>query len=166
VSALIELGTEHDVLFPVIRGAITTNTAIPEKVVDGLVANLGDLKGKTIAVWGLAFKPNTDDLREAPSLKIIQKLIALGATVRAHDPIVTPKMQADLPEGMHHHEDMYTCCADADALFIATEWDEYRAADLTVIRNLLTQPYIFDGRNIFDPSEMNSRGFRYKSIGR
>jgi UDPglucose 6-dehydrogenase len=130
-----------------------------------------DLTGRTFAVWGLAFKPETDDMREAPSLTIVRALAQAGARVRAHDPEArheAPRYFADLMEtgALELCERNYDCLEDADALLVLTEWSPYRVPDFERIRSLLKEPVVFDGRNLWDPQRMAELGFRYLSVGR
>ena len=125
-----------------------------------------DLKGKKIALWGLAFKPNTDDIREAPALKIIEQLTSEGATVTAYDPEAMANVKREIGNIITYGENQYDALTDADALVIATEWSEFRTPDFDKIKSLLKSPVIFDGRNLFDLSQMQEGGFHYESIGR
>ncbi len=125
----------------------------------------GQLKGKTFAMWGLSFKPKTDDMREAPSLVIIEKLLHAGANVKAYDPVAMHEAQKTLGESISYCKDPYDTLIDADALLIATEWPEFRSPNFNVIGKLLKQKTIFDGRNIYDQDEMNELGFEYYCIG-
>jgi len=120
-----------------------------------------DLKGRTFAIWGLAFKPNTDDMREAPSLTLIDELLAAGAAVRAYDPVARPAI-GNIVIAQSANEALQ----GADALAIVTEWAEFRAPDFAVLRKSLKTPAIFDGRNLYDPAMMKSQGFEYFPIGR
>jgi UDPglucose 6-dehydrogenase len=123
------------------------------------------LSGRTFALWGLAFKPNTDDMREAPSLDIIAALLAAGAHVKAHDPQAMGQAQALMPE-VAFCADAYLCAEGASALVIVTEWEAFRALDLARIRRLLAQPVVVDLRNIYRPQDMRRQGFIYVSVGR
>ena len=125
----------------------------------------GSLQGKTIAVLGLTFKPNTDDMRDSPSLDIIPALIEAGAAIRAHDPEGMDEARA-LLTGVEYCADAYDTLADADALAIITEWNAYRALDMPRVRVLLKTPVLVDMRNIYDPDIMRDQGFTYVSIGR
>jgi UDPglucose 6-dehydrogenase len=125
----------------------------------------GSVKGKTIAVLGLTFKPNTDDLRDAPSLVIVPALKEAGATVRAHDPQAMNEASNILP-GIAMCKSPYDAVKGADALVILTEWDTYRALDLDRLKKELKSPIVVDLRNIYRPDEMAAKGFRYTSIGR
>lgn len=126
----------------------------------------GNLKGKHFALWGLAFKPNTDDIREAPALYIIDALINEGATVTAYDPEAIPNVQALLGHKVNYAADQYSTLAGADALIIATEWSEFRTPDFEIIEAKLKNKVIFDGRNLFDVKQIRSMGYHYESIGR
>jgi UDPglucose 6-dehydrogenase len=125
-----------------------------------------DLAGKTIAVWGLAFKPRTDDIREAPSLVLVDALLSDGAHVRVHDPEAMDNVKAVYGKRLTYCDRPYGCLEGADALAIATEWNEFRSPDFTVMKRLLRQPVIFDGRNLYDPQQMAGLGFSYQGIGR
>ncbi len=126
----------------------------------------GDIKGKTIAIWGLSFKPNTDDMREAPSLIIIDQLLAAGATVKAYDPEAMKETQRILGDSITFVQEPYEAVVEADALAIVTEWNEFRVPNYKVLSKLMTQKVVFDGRNIFDPHEMEAQGFQYFAMGR
>ena len=127
----------------------------------------GDLKGKRIAIWGLAFKPETDDMREAPSLILIKKLKEAGCIVSAYDPVAIPEAQRRLPAGMiSYGKDIYETVIDADALLLVTEWKEFRMPSWSVIKKLMSTPLILDGRNIYDKTELEEAGFIYHCIGR
>jgi UDPglucose 6-dehydrogenase len=126
----------------------------------------GDLAGKTIAVWGLAFKPRTDDVREAPALVLIDALLAEGAHVRVHDPEAMDNVRALYGARLQYCDRPYGCLEGADALAIATEWNEFRSPDFEVMKRLLKRPVIFDGRNLYDPQQMAALGFTYHGIGR
>ncbi len=125
----------------------------------------GDMKGKNFAIWGLSFKPKTDDMREAPSLVIIEKLLNASANVKAFDPVAMHEAKKTLGEQITYCKDKYDTLIDADALIIATEWPEFRSPNFNVISKLMKQKVIFDGRNIFDQDEMKELGFGYYCIG-
>jgi UDPglucose 6-dehydrogenase len=131
-----------------------------------------DLSGKTIAVWGLAFKPGTDDMREAPSLVLIEKLIAAGARIQAHDPVATESAQREIPadwlttDHIRFYEHQYDALSGADAMALVTEWKPFRNPDFERIKATLKSPLIFDGRNQFDPASMQELGIEYYGIGR
>jgi UDPglucose 6-dehydrogenase len=125
----------------------------------------GDLKGKTITLWGLSFKPMTDDMREAPSVVLIRKFLAAGAKVKAYDPVAMPEAKRILGDTITYSEDQYEALIDSDGLVLATEWPEFKFPNFNVIRKLLKTPVIFDGRNIYDRNEMKRNGFSYFCIG-
>jgi len=125
----------------------------------------GDIKGKTIAIWGLSFKPQTDDMREAPALVIIEKLLGAGAKVKAYDPVAMKEASHTLGETITYAEEQYEALIDADCLLLVTEWSEFKFPNLKIMRKLLNQPVIFDGRNIYDAAEMKRNEFTYYCIG-
>jgi UDPglucose 6-dehydrogenase len=125
----------------------------------------GDLSGKHFAIWGLSFKPNTDDMREAPSLVIIEKLLDAGATVSAYDPVAMEEAKHDLGDRITYAANEYEAVKDADALLVVTEWSEFRVPDFEEIKSSLKNPLVFDGRNIFDIQRMAELGFEYHCIG-
>lgn len=126
----------------------------------------GNIKGKKIAVWGLAFKPKTDDMREAPSLVIIGRLLEAGAEVVAYDPVAMDECRRILGDSIKYANDEYEACIDADALIVVTEWPEFRMPNFRVLGKLMKNKTLFDGRNIYDPDEMKENGYNYFSIGR
>ncbi len=125
----------------------------------------GKLKGKTIALWGLSFKPQTDDMREAPALILIDKLIKAGCKIKAYDPVAIEESKRRIGNIIEYCKDQYETLIDADALFLVTEWTEFRFPNLNVMKKLLKTSVIFDGRNIYDPKEMKAAGFDYYCIG-
>ncbi|HEY1023453.1 MAG TPA: UDP-glucose/GDP-mannose dehydrogenase family protein, partial [Flavisolibacter sp.] len=125
-----------------------------------------DLAGKHFAVWGLAFKPNTDDIREAPALEIIRELLSAGATVSAFDPEAMNNVKVVLGDTISFAEGQYECLENADALIVATEWNEFRTPDFDKVLSSLKDAVIFDGRNVYDVEQMEKKGFHYESIGR
>ena len=125
-----------------------------------------DLKGKRIAIWGLAFKPETDDMREAPSLVLIEKLLAAGCEVYAYDPVAVEESKRRIGESVHYAKDIYDAVVDADALMLVTEWKEFRMPSWSAIKKLMATPLVLDGRNIYDIKEMEENGFVYHCIGR
>jgi UDPglucose 6-dehydrogenase len=124
-----------------------------------------DLTGKKIAIWGLAFKPRTDDIREAPSLVLINQLLEAGADVHVHDPVAMENVKAELGEKITYHDHQYDALPGADALAIVTEWNEYRNPDFDYLRHKMKTPVVFDGRNLYNPQKMVERGFIYSGIG-
>jgi len=125
----------------------------------------GSLKGKTFGIWGLSFKPQTDDMREAPSLVIIEKLLAEGAKVKAYDPVAMEETKRILGDKIEYAEDKYDAILDTDGLFVVTEWPEFKMLNFKVLKKLLKEPVIFDGRNIYDVEEMKTNEFKYYGIG-
>jgi UDPglucose 6-dehydrogenase len=125
----------------------------------------GNLTGLKIAIWGLSFKPNTDDMRDAPSIDIIRHLQANGANVRAFDPVAMENAKPLLPE-VQLMENAYKVAEDADALILVTEWNEFKNLDLAYIKSLMKQPVLIDGRNVYDPQGVRTLGYRYLGIGR
>ena len=126
----------------------------------------GDLKGKRIAIWGLAFKPETDDMREAPSLVLIEKLLAAGCEVYAYDPVAVEESKRRIGDAIHYAKDIYDAVVDADALMLVTEWKEFRMPSWSAVKKLMATPLVLDGRNIYDIKEMEENGFVYHCIGR
>jgi UDPglucose 6-dehydrogenase len=124
------------------------------------------LREKTFAIWGLAFKPNTDDMREAPSITIIKELIQAEAKVSAFDPVAHETAQKELPSDVKFCDSAYKALEGADALLLVTEWNEFRNPDFDKIKKLLKTPVVFDGRNIYEPTRMRTEGFTYFGIGR
>jgi UDPglucose 6-dehydrogenase len=124
------------------------------------------LTGKTFAIWGLAFKPNTDDIREAPAIKLIQTLLGNKVTVKAYDPAAMETTRRILNDKIEYCETPYSALEGADALIIVTEWNEFRTPDYEKIKKLLKEPVIFDGRNLYDLTKMEELGFTYYSVGR
>ncbi len=125
----------------------------------------GNLEGKTIAMWGLSFKPQTDDMREAPALVIIEKLLAAGAKVKAYDPVAIEESKRRIGDVVEYSKDQYEALIDSDALLLVTEWPEFRFPNFNVVKKLLKSPVIFDGRNVYDVEEMGELGFDYFCIG-
>jgi UDPglucose 6-dehydrogenase len=125
-----------------------------------------DLSGKHFALWGLAFKPNTDDIREAPALYMIDELVKAGATVTAFDPEAMNNIKNTIGNKIAYAESQYECLENADALIIATEWNEFRTPDFAKIETSLKNKVIFDGRNVYDNNAMMDLGFHYESVGR
>ncbi|MBS5796259.1 MAG: UDP-glucose/GDP-mannose dehydrogenase family protein, partial [Dysgonomonas mossii] len=124
-----------------------------------------DIKGKTIAVWGLAFKPKTDDMREAPSLVIIDKILEAGGKVKAYDPVAMEEAKRILGDSITYAKDIYDATLEADAILMVTEWNEFRLPTWEVIKKTMKKPVVFDGRNIYNKQEMNEIGFDYFGIG-
>jgi UDPglucose 6-dehydrogenase len=167
VQALVKSGNEYNFSFEILKSVMTVNEE-QKTVIIPKIKNFfrGDLKGKKIALWGLAFKPDTDDIREAPALYIIDALVDAGATVTAFDPEAMPNVQGVIGDKITYASNEYEALENADALVVCTEWGIFRNPDFDKIAALLNDKVIFDGRNLFDLNEMNERGFYYSSIGR
>jgi UDPglucose 6-dehydrogenase len=172
VKALIKTAEEFDYDFLLLKGVEEVNErqkmVLSLKIEDqlGVTGSAKPLEGKTIAIWGLSFKPRTDDMREAPSVVIIERLLDLGADVRAHDPEAIREATKIFGNRVTFSHNPYEILQGADALGIVTEWSEYRNPDFDRIKALLTRPMIFDGRNLYEPKRMKDAGFAYFPIGR
>jgi UDPglucose 6-dehydrogenase len=167
VKALVYSSNEVGYAFKILNAVTEVNEAQKVHLVSKIKRYYnGDLAGKHFAVWGLAFKPNTDDIREAPALEIIRELLSAGATVSAYDPEAINNVKGVLGDKITYGETQYDCLQDADALIVATEWNEFRTPDFDKILSLLKDTVIFDGRNVFDVEQMEKKGFHYESIGR
>lgn len=167
VKALVRAGEDHGVSLGVLQAVEAANARQKRRLFEKLRAALdGDMRGRTIAVWGLAFKAETDDMRESPAVDLIEALLEAGAAVRAHDPQATASARALFGERIDYAEHAYDCLAGADALVIVTEWLEFRNPDFGRIKAALRQPLIVDGRNLYDPAKMAALGFTYLGIGR
>jgi UDPglucose 6-dehydrogenase len=164
IRTLETLGVESSIL----RGVEAVNTGQKRLVLDLLRSRLGsDLTGRRIALWGLSFKPETDDMREAPSLVVVEGLLAAGAEVHVHDPEAMEAARTHhFGDRVHYHRQNYDALQGADALLILTEWKQYRSPDFERVRTLLANPLVVDGRNLYDPKRMAEQGFDYLSIGR
>ena len=169
VQALVNTAAENSLPMRVIEAAEAANHAQKFRLSEKLVARYGeDLRGRKIALWGLSFKPNTDDMREAPSLTVIAELTRRGADVRAYDPVAMHEAARVLvgQPGISFATDMYDALDGADALLIATEWKVFRAPDFDRVKALLKTPLIIDGRNLYTPADVRGLGFEYSGIGR
>lgn len=167
VQALVKSGAESGFEFQILSAVIKVNEE-QKTVLFPKMKNFfrGDLTGKKIAVWGLAFKPDTDDIREAPALYMIDELLKAGASVAAYDPEAMPNVRNTLGDKIHFSENEYAALEGADALLICTEWSIFRNPDFSKLGELLNDKVIFDGRNLFDIETMNKLGFYYQSVGR
>ena len=166
VQALIRTAGEYNYELRVLKAVEAVNKD-QKMVIYNKIMNYfdGDIQGKTIAVWGLSFKPQTDDMREAPSLVIVNMLLEAGANVKAYDPVAMKEARHHFGETISYVEDQYEALIDADCLAILTEWPEFRVPNFKIIKKLLTNAVIFDGRNIYDKVEMSRYGFNYYCIG-
>ncbi|MCI4666908.1 MAG: UDP-glucose/GDP-mannose dehydrogenase family protein [Bacteroidia bacterium] len=168
VSALFKTSSQYDYQFQILDSVMKVNERQKEIMVDKIVSHYqsSDLTGKTFAIWGLAFKPNTDDIREAPSLVIIKKLQELGAKVKAYDPEAMESVQKYGNVDIEYGTNQYDVLGGADALLVVTEWNEFRTPDFSRIKASLKSPLIFDGRNVYDLPTIEENGFTYYSVGR
>ena len=167
VQALIMSSDEVKYDFEILKAVEKVNANQKLHLVEKIKAHFkGDLKGKHIALWGLAFKPNTDDIREAPALSIIDALTSMGATIAAYDPEAMPNMKAQIGDKIKYASSQYEVLTGADFLIIATEWSEFRTPDFERIEKEIKNKIIFDGRNLFEVSKMKELGYHYVSIGR
>tara|TARA_R110000787_G_scaffold276446_1_gene385373 strand:+ start:1852 stop:3210 length:1359 start_codon:yes stop_codon:yes gene_type:complete len=166
VQALIKTAQENNYDLQVLKAVEAVNTK-QKTVLFDKISNYynGDLKGKTVAIWGLSFKPQTDDMREAPSLEIIKKLLKAGANVKAYDPVATEEAKHHFGNTISYYKDQYEALIDADCLAVLTEWPEFRIPNFNIINKLLNTAAIFDGRNIYDKEEIKRNGFDYFCIG-
>lgn len=166
VNALIKTSVDKGSEMSILTVVDKVNQSQKSVLFNKVISHFGGIKGKHFAVWGLAFKPNTDDMREAPSVVIIKKLLEKGATVSAYDPAAIETSKFYLKDSIEYAESEYGALKNAEALLIMTEWNEFRNPDFDFIKKTLINPIIFDGRNIFSPEKMHELGFVYYSIGR
>ena len=166
VSALIRSGNQEDFDFEIINSVLEVNERQKVKLVEKLKFHFGSLKGLKFALWGLAFKPETDDIREAPALYIIDELVREGAEIVAYDPQAMDNVKKNVGDKIGYVANQYDALEGADALLIATEWSAFRTPDFDQIASKLKNKTIFDGRNLYDLAEMKDLGFYYESIGR
>ncbi len=165
VAALAHIGKLRKAPFRILPDVLAINRGQRDRYVRKVVKLVGPLKGKTLAVWGLAFKPNTDDMREAPSVDILPRLLKMGAKVKAYDPEAIETARR-LIRGVNFCKNPYDAARGADALLLLTEWNEFKEADFGRLKSLMKGHVVVDGRNLYDPAEMAQRGFRYEGMGR
>ncbi|MFN2530478.1 MAG: UDP-glucose/GDP-mannose dehydrogenase family protein [Pyrinomonadaceae bacterium] len=163
--ALASVARQFDCNSIIVDAVIEVNERQRQQMIAKIQKLVGNLKGKNVAVLGLAFKPETNDMREAPSVEIIRKLISYGATIRAYDPVAKDEAMKLLPH-IDYVDDEYAAVKDADVLVFVTEWNQFRALDLARIRDLMKTPRVADLRNIYDPHDMRELGFEYVGVGR
>jgi UDPglucose 6-dehydrogenase len=160
--ALVRIGETAGYDFSLLKGVLAVNEEQYQRVTDKIVRMAGgSVEGKTVAVWGLAFKAGTDDVRESPSLEVVSRLLAAGAVVQAYDPAVHQPL-----EGIRTCPDPYAACEGASVLAVLTEWDEFRGLDLDKVSGLMDEPRIVDARNLLEPAVVRRRGFAYDCLGR
>jgi len=166
VKAMLKSAADEGYDFQILHAVEAVNQLQKSRLVEKMEAHFGDMRGRTIALWGLAFKPRTDDMREAPAITIIEKLLAIGATVRAYDPEATETARRVFGDRITYCEHSYDALAGADGLAVVTEWNEFREPDFKKMKQFMKSPVVFDGRNIYSPDQMRGLGFQYFSIGR
>ena len=165
--AVLELARDNGMTLRIVEAVIEVNDARPPAMVEKIrVAVGGELRGRTLCLLGLTFKPNTDDLRESPAVAVLDGLLAAGATVRAYDPVAIPILSKQPRKGVTYCEDEYEAATGADALILATEWNQFRGLDFARLKEKLAQPVIVDMRNIYEPGIARRLGFRYSGVGR
>lgn len=167
VKALVKTAQQNGYPMRILQAVEEVNEAQKSMLFRKLDAYFqGDLKGRKIALWGLAFKPETDDMREAPSLVLIEKLLQAGCKVKAYDPVAMKEAHRKVGDSIEYAKDIYDAVMDSDALMVVTEWKEFRMPSWGVIKKLMLTPLVLDGRNIYDPAELEEHGFVYHCIGR
>ncbi|PMD92070.1 hypothetical protein BWI97_21050 [Siphonobacter sp. BAB-5405] len=169
VQALHKTSKDYDYDFSILQSVMTVNEDQKTKLIPHVLDYFGgDVKGKTIAIWGLAFKPYTDDIREAPALYNIRELIAQGAHIKAYDPEAMENVAnlSDIGSKVTFTKDAYSALVDADALMIMTEWPQFRTPEFEKMESRLKNKVIFDGRNVYELEDMQEKGYTYYSIGR
>jgi UDPglucose 6-dehydrogenase len=166
VKAMLRFAADEGYDFEILKSVETVNQRQKSLLVRKMESHFGNLKGRTIALWGLAFKPRTDDMREAPAIAIVERLLSAGAKVQAYDPEATRVAKGIFGARVQLAERSYDALKGADALALVTEWNEFREPDFPRMRKLMRSPVVFDGRNIYNPEQMRAQGFTYFSIGR
>lgn len=166
VRALIHMGKELDLDLKLLRAADDVNERQKTILTERLLERVGSLKGRTVGLWGLAFKPRTDDVRRAPSLKIMEELFLNGATVKAFDPVAAVNAKEACRVPFEVADSALAAADGVDALLIVTEWQEFRSVSLSALKSKMKTPLVFDGRNLFDPAKMKTAGIEYYGIGR
>jgi UDPglucose 6-dehydrogenase len=166
VKAMLQFAGAKSYDFKILQAVEAVNDGQKIRLLDKLRAHFGSLKGKRIAVWGLAFKPRTDDMREAPAVPLIEGLLAAGADVQAYDPEAMTVARGIFGKHITYAENSYAALTGADALAIITEWSEFREPDYARMKKVMRGAVIFDGRNIYNPEQIRAQGFTYYSMGR
>ncbi|MDG5491115.1 UDP-glucose/GDP-mannose dehydrogenase family protein [Psychroserpens sp. SPM9] len=167
VKALHKSGKDHNYDFNILNAVIKVNDTQKKILIPKILSFFNeDIKGKTFAIWGLAFKPETDDIREAPAIYMIEELLKHNTKLNVFDPEAMSNVKRKLGNQLHYAPNMYEATKDADALIICTEWSIFRSVDFDKLKQLMKSPVIFDGRNLYENSEMKTEGFHYRSIGR
>jgi UDPglucose 6-dehydrogenase len=165
--AIVEIAKDNDVELKIVQSVIAVNDARPKRMVDKIRKEIGgSFEGRTLCLLGLTFKPNTDDLRESPALTILEAMNREGATVRVYDPVASPILAQDPKPGVVYCADEYEAAEGADALILATEWNQFRGLNFVRLKELMAKPVLLDLRNVYEPKAMRERGFVYTSVGR
>jgi UDPglucose 6-dehydrogenase len=166
VRALVDAAAHHNLDTKILKAVDEVNNNQKHVLFEKIRSHFeGRLEGRTIAVWGLSFKPRTDDIREAPALVLVDALLAAGALVRVHDPVALPNVRQIYGDRLTYCDKQYNTLEGAEALAIVTEWNEFRNANFELMQRLMRQPVIFDGRNLYEPSRMLAQGFKYSGVG-
>jgi UDPglucose 6-dehydrogenase len=166
VKALVKTAAENGHRMRILEAVEDVNDSQKEVLFNKIMKHFdGDIKGKTFSMWGLSFKPNTDDMREAPSLVLIDKLVAQGAKVKAYDPVALEEAKHILGDKVTFAADEYEALVDSQGLLLVTEWSEFRVPNWKVVKKLMEEHVVFDGRNIYEEQEMKNLGFAYYGIG-
>jgi UDPglucose 6-dehydrogenase len=166
VKAMLRFAADKEYDFQILRAVESVNDRQKRRLIPKMESHFGSLKGKRIALWGLAFKPRTDDMREAPSVPLVSGLLALGASINAYDPEAMKTARSLFGSKISYADNGYAALTGADGLAIVTEWNEFREPDYARMRKLMRTPVIFDGRNLYNPESIRAQGFTYFSIGR
>ena len=166
VNALAHMAVQHNTHPQLLLAVMDINHDARKAFVQKIERVMGSVHGRTIGIWGLAFKPNTDDMREAASIDIITALLRKGATIKAYDPAATEAAKRILPAGVEYCDDAYTAAEGADAVLLLTEWNEFKQLDMSRVLGHMEHQYLFDGRNLYDPDAMTEQGFTYWGVGR
>lgn len=166
LKSLIHTGLMMDEPMPILRAVLQINSRMPALFVQKIRRHFGDVKGLRFGVWGLAFKPNTDDMREAPSIIIINELIKHGATLTAYDPAAMQNARLVIDPKLRYVESAEEAIQDVDALLLLTEWNEFKNPDIDHLKDVMKQPVVFDGRNLYEPERFLQKGFVYYAVGR
>ncbi len=166
VHALIESAREYNYPTPILEATLSVNERQRKVLIGKLQEELKIIKGRTIGLMGLSFKPNTDDLRDAPSLTIINQLLKMGAFIKAYDPVSNAVCRAQNPDlAINYCDDLLSLAKDCDALLLITEWDEFKCADWQAIAKIMKSPLIIDGRNVLPEKELRQAGLTYRGVG-
>jgi UDPglucose 6-dehydrogenase len=165
-QALLKSAQDKGYDFKILRAVEAVNARQKERLVDKIEKYYPDLSGRTVAIWGLAFKPRTDDMREAPAVVLVERLLGSGAKIAVHDPEAMAEAKKIFGSRVSYHKVNYDALVGADAVVLVTEWNEFRNPDFERMKRILKSPVIFDGRNVYEPQQMAALGFTYYSMGR